>query len=271
MFSLRNILLPTDFSPRCAAVARHAIALAGRFHSSLTLLHVTAPGEEAAGRERLAGFLAGEFGDLAAARLVVPGEPAETIVRLAHETGTDLIMMPTRGWGPFRRYILGSVTAKVLHDAPCAAWTGIHVEETGEPPALPHKVACALDVASGDGSVLGWAAGFASACGSPLMAIHAIPLLEFHPQLQYYEADMRKALVAEAREKIAHMLAGGPAADTEIHVEGGVVPRVVRAAAQDHQADLLVIGRSSGGSLLGRLRTNSYAIIREAPCPVISV
>ena len=37
--------------------------------------------------------------------------------------------MPTHGYGPFRRFILGSNTAKVLHDADCPVWTGVHVEE----------------------------------------------------------------------------------------------------------------------------------------------
>ena len=57
----------------------------------------------------------------------------------------------------------------------------------------------------------------------------------------------------------------------EIDVEGGRVSKVVRSAAEDRKSDLLVIGRAPTSGLPGRLRTNSYAIIREAPCPVISV
>ena len=40
----------------------------------------------------------------------------------------DLIMMPTHGYGPFRRFLLGSVTAKILHDATCPVWTSTHLE-----------------------------------------------------------------------------------------------------------------------------------------------
>jgi hypothetical protein len=32
-----------------------------------------------------------------------------------------------------------------------------------------------------------------------------------------------------------------------------------------------VIGRGKLHETLGRLRTNSYAIIRQSPCPVISI
>jgi hypothetical protein len=37
------------------------------------------------------------------------------------------------------------------------------------------------------------------------------------------------------------------------------------------RADVLVIGRSPQSGVLGRLRDLSYAIARDAPCPVLSV
>ena len=36
-------------------------------------------------------------------------------------------------------------------------------------------------------------------------------------------------------------------------------------------ADLVVIGRGHTHAPLSRLRTNAYAIVREAPCPVLSL
>ena len=42
-------------------------------------------------------------------------------------------------------------------------------------------------------------------------------------------------------------------------------------ATQQARADVLVIGRSPSAGLAGRLRTNVYALIRESPCPVVSV
>jgi nucleotide-binding universal stress UspA family protein len=38
-----------------------------------------------------------------------------------------------------------------------------------------------------------------------------------------------------------------------------------------HSADLVVMGRGRATRTLGRLRSNVYSIIRDAPCPVISV
>ncbi len=51
----------------------------------------------------------------------------------------------------------------------------------------------------------------------------------------------------------------------------GEVSHVVRDSALGHSADLVVIGRGRATRTLGRLRSNVYSIIRDAPCPVISV
>jgi nucleotide-binding universal stress UspA family protein len=57
----------------------------------------------------------------------------------------------------------------------------------------------------------------------------------------------------------------------EVCLEGGSAAHVIRAAAFHHEADLVVIGRGSIHETFGRLRTNAYNIIRDSPCPVLSV
>jgi len=46
---------------------------------------------------------------------------------------------------------------------------------------------------------------------------------------------------------------------------------VVRNIALKSRADLVVIGRGAIRTGLGRLNANSYDIIRDSPCPVLSV
>ena len=58
---------------------------------------------------------------------------------------------------------------------------------------------------------------------------------------------------------------------TGVVVKGGRVSSVVRNVVADSRADLLVIGRASRTAAPGRLRTHSYALIRDSPCPVISI
>jgi nucleotide-binding universal stress UspA family protein len=47
------------------------------------------------------------------------GDPAEAIVKEAEETGADLVVVGTRGHGLVGRALMGSVSTKVLHHAPC--------------------------------------------------------------------------------------------------------------------------------------------------------
>ena len=58
------------------------------------------------------------------------GSPADEIVRCATESGAGLIVMGSRGWGEMHAVLLGSVSERVLHTAPCpvliARPTGTH-------------------------------------------------------------------------------------------------------------------------------------------------
>src|SRR5205085_1059021 len=56
-------------------------------------------------------------------RLVAEGEAAWHITQWASENDVDLIAMGTHAYGKSRGLLLGSVTAKVLHDVSCPVWT----------------------------------------------------------------------------------------------------------------------------------------------------
>ena len=46
-------------------------------------------------------------------------EPADLIADVAHESDADLIVVGTRGHGRVAGMLLGSVTQRLLHVAPC--------------------------------------------------------------------------------------------------------------------------------------------------------
>ena len=54
---------------------------------------------------------------------VATGPPADTIVRMAHERGADLIVMGTHGHTGLRHVLLGSVAEQVVRLAPCPVLT----------------------------------------------------------------------------------------------------------------------------------------------------
>ncbi len=290
MPSLARILLPVDFSGRSRGAARYAALLGCRFGSQVTLLHAVPPphyefsalevgaavlSELYAARSKqlkldLEAHLSDELGRLPVDRVLLEGDPARRVVEYAHDNRVDLIIMPTHGYGPFRRFVLGSVTAKVLHDADCPVMTGVHLEEaprTGD--AAFQRVLAAVDLGPGSAKTLEWAWWLAKEMGAGLTLLHVTPPIEALSG-EYFDPEWRQRLAEEARSELS-ALAERIGAAPEVLIDTGDASRAICAAAKNLKADLLVIGRGSAAGMFGRLRTNAYAIIRQSPCPVASV
>jgi nucleotide-binding universal stress UspA family protein len=262
--------------------------LARHFRSDLTLLHAFAPpptefGDTAGpdsvlselyrnrAREavdELDQFHADELAGLAVRRVVLEGDTAHRIVEYAHNERAGLIVMATHGYGPFRRFILGSNTAKVLHDADCPVWTGAHLEQA--PPATEglRRILCAVDLGPQSRKTVKWAMGLQTEFAAELTLVHATTPISDDPE----------AMAAEWLARIRHNAEGELAdlrreagANATLAVECGEPAHVTSSLAARLHADLLVIARGSAAGVFGRLRTNAYAIIRQSPCPVVSV
>jgi len=273
-----KILIPIDFSERCLGAARFAIPLAERFHSEITFLHVQEPlaGELEGNAERqehmekqLRDFLCAAFAHLDVKRVLRCGDPASEIVAYANNNDSDLIMMPTHGYGAFRRLLLGSITAKVLHDSACPVWTGTHLAQ-GPPVEWinPALILCAVGDDSQSKKILVWASMLASELDAALLLVHVAHRFD-SPGEGYYSREFRKHVLAEANRKMDE-LQGIAGTRAELIIESGSLISRVSKVAEDRKADLLVIGRG-GNAASGMLSLNSYGIIRESPCPVVSV
>lgn len=169
MATIKHILFPFDFSEQGSQAAPFVSAVAKRHGADVTLLSVLPPvwdypsmgmpvvigadqTSEGQLKSRLDGALTKELEGLAVQRVTATGDPATRIADFANDPvnggasnqGLDLIMMATHGTGLFRSMLIGSVTAKVLHDAHCPVWTATHAEEQHSPPE-PKTVLCAVD------------------------------------------------------------------------------------------------------------------------------
>jgi nucleotide-binding universal stress UspA family protein len=288
MPSFKHILFPVDFSQQNCGVAPYVACMARRYGARVTMLHVMEissaayPGWPAHAalidfqamiddrNQRIESFLRTEFQEVATTRVRDEGDPARQIVEYAEKEKVDLIMMPTHGYGPFRRFLLGSVTAKVLHDVKCPVWTSAHAPETPALPAGYRNVLCAVDLTPNSLPLVQWASGFARDHGARLKLVHAVPAAEPQSAFDIEGGRFRAFLLDVAREELAKLQ---KQAGTELDavLRAGDVAQVVRAAAEQDDADLVVIGRGVLHELFGRMRTHVYSVIREAPCPVISV
>lgn len=288
MSPISRILLPVDFSPQEAVAVRYAAALARSFGAALRILHVnpiwtpmltaTAPQPvleparitaiEAQRRRDLDTYRATDLNGIPVERLVLTGDPAERIVHQAHDGQTDLVVMATHGYGTFRQFLLGSTTAKVLHDIHCPVWTGAHMRDTAHLEwTVPKTVLCAIEELADSERLLHWAQMFASHFGAHLNVMHALPALL--PPSELPDITWRAKSADQAEEKLRRLMAEA-GVDGSVQITQGDAPSAVTATAVKSKAGALVIGRSPD-TRAGRLRTNTYAIIRDSPCPVVSV
>ena len=220
----------------------------------------------------LNSYLADEFQSITVKRIVAEGDPAETITTYCAAERVGLVMMPTRGCEAFRRLLFGSVTAKVLQDLNCPVWTSSYATDTHAAVSpVPKVIVCAIDLGLDGDSILRVGRRPAPpALQARLIVAHALSSSEFHPATHFPGTEVRRAL-DNAHIRISNVLGGSPMPEAEVRVEGGSVPEVVHSVVEDSRADLLIIGRASSQGLMGRLRTHSYALIRESVCPVISI
>ncbi len=275
MERIEKILFPVDFREHCRLVAGAVASMAARFRAEVTLVHaldlpsgaysdwqaflnlVDVPSLQRHEVAKLENCLVGEMQDVKTRRVVAEGGAARAIVEYVRERGMDLIAMPTRGLSPFRSLLLGSVTQRVLHDAVCPVWTEAHLADGGPPPTGYHSILCALDLAPASAGVLRWAARMAKEYGARLQVIHGTE--EDWPEVLRFQEERYQRVAREAEVDALFEIVGGPPL------------RAVIQGIRRHHADLLVTGRGHSQGALGGLRTNVHALIRQSPCPVLSV
>jgi nucleotide-binding universal stress UspA family protein len=275
---LKKILFPVDFSDRARGAARYVEVFAGRFEAELMLLHVVSDGVRVLASEiepqrntELQQFLSDELKYFNPQRVCVMGEPAAKIVEIAQSWKPDLVMMPTHGLGLYNRLILGSVTAKVLHDLHCPLWTDIHAEKA--PPLEKitiRKVLCAVDLEEESGAVIEWANFVAREYSAELGVVHVVPAVEAAAPAHYLDEEFEANMMTQAKASLATLEASF-GCEASNFVISGDTPKVIAEVAHQFEADLLVIGRHGGAGFEAHLRQNAYAILRESPCPVISI
>lgn len=131
---MKKLLVPVDGSKSSDQAVRYACNVSEKYGSEMTLLCVIPPpiilGVEAgiidyrpleeSGRKVLENTknIVESSGVKASTRLET-GQVADTIINIAKEEGSDLIIIGSRGLSGAKRFLLGSVSNSVSHHAPC--------------------------------------------------------------------------------------------------------------------------------------------------------
>jgi nucleotide-binding universal stress UspA family protein len=287
MTPIQNVLFPVDFSPSCQAMAPFVRRVASLFSAQVTLLYVVQPsasGFELAvrslheveadlkeiARTKLQSFLASEFPAKESPRLLLVGEAAIRIAQLVRERVFDLIVMPTHA-GMFRRMLLGSTTAKVLNDVDCLVFTTQHAESISPRPLEHKEYVCAIGLQKDSERVLGLANHVAEAVHANLTVIHVVPSSPTDCAIQFDFDDRAQSRERSSALRQIEELQRAIGSHARVRTVIGPLKDSLILAARQLCADVLIIGRSPQSGSQGRMRDLTYAVVRDAPCPVLSV
>lgn len=288
---LGRILVATDGSPDAASALRAAVDLSNKIGSELHLVHVwravprySHPSVAVASdsglyereaREILFGQLdeVGAAEGVAAAAHLRRGRPADEIVGLADELRAGLVVLGSRGLGPVKRFVMGSVSEGVLGLARCP----VLVARGGERAWPPARVVVGDDGSGGARSAARLGSGIGKVFGAQVALLRARPVV-----VPMAEAPRLSRTLPGAPElaRIHHGLALSELAWSlerevghrpRIHLADGEASlAILEAADQGPKPALIAVGRRGLGGL-DRLRLGSVSTrtLRAATCPVL--
>jgi nucleotide-binding universal stress UspA family protein len=120
----KRILCPVDLSTVSRRGLENAVRLARAFHGHVTVLNVVPEIAMPDSREEFERFLHEmDFAGVTWNKDIRKGQPDEEILSAATEHWPDLIVMGSTGRTGLRRFLLGSVTHRVLQHLPCCLLT----------------------------------------------------------------------------------------------------------------------------------------------------
>jgi nucleotide-binding universal stress UspA family protein len=285
-----RILVPTDGSDWAMAAANHAFALATLGDATVHALSVVdlrhfeddvvgsasedlSIAEQAA---RAAVERVEQVGEETGCRVrthVEHGIPHETVLRFVADHDVDLVVMGTHGRTGLERFLLGSVTERVLRGSSVPVLT-THIDG-GTLPTY-EQLLVPTDGSEGARDALDQAVDIATAAEARLTVLSVVDSRAFtggfetgptlpniREQLQQYAEDAADALVARAAD-------AGVDADSVVTV--GLPANEITAYAETNDVDLVVMG-THGRSGLERLILGSVTerVVRTSETPVLAV
>lgn len=289
-----HVLYPTDLSAASLAAWPYAAALARRHQARLTVLHVvpsfepiSVPSDRGAAPyhavhpptpDDVRHEMEQSVPDVPLAGVEVryvphAGDPVQVIVDQAVAGSADLIVMGTHGRSGFERFLIGSVTERVLRLAPCPVLAVPPHAPAVAAEAVFSRVLCPIDFSAASLQALECALAFARLAKGRVTVVHACDVAA-EPRLHAYLGEVQRQAVEVAGAKLQALLADQPAA------AGGIEPVVVLGRpgreilkiAGQQAADLIVMGaQGRGGVGLALVGSTTQDVVRAAACPVLVV
>lgn len=290
-----HVLFPTDLSEASLKAWPYAVAVAHRAQSRLTVLHVVPTFEpisvpsvplappvhtiQPPTPDEVRHEMQRALPDLPLHGVEVryiphAGDPVQVIADQAVSGSADLIVMGTHGRSGVERLLIGSVTERVLRQAPCPVLVvPSDVPTTLEVEALFTRVLCPLDYSPASLQALGLALEVARQAKGRVTVVHACEVAD-EPRLHAYLGEVRRQALDIARDRLHALLADDPGSsgDVEQIVALGRPGREILKIARRQGSDVIVMGAQGRGRVgLALVGSTTQDVIRAAPCPVLVV
>jgi nucleotide-binding universal stress UspA family protein len=292
---LKNIICATDFSEPSKHAADYGVALAKEFSARLYMCHVIDMSYAAMYGEckdpveleerimRQANeSLRSSIGEdpLDWEPRISKGHTSDEINRMATDIGVDLAITATHGRSGLKRWILGSVTERLIRTLPCPLLVVRSPEHDfvspGSQKVKLDRILVGCDFSPDSNLSFQYALALARQFQCELHLAHVIEstiykhILKSGPE----RGQDQHALFKELDEKLKNMIPGEAHACCAPRTEllAGQPYEELTKYAVTHNIDLIVLG-VRGHSLMETLFLGSTTdrVVRQAPCPVLSV
>ncbi|MFT4889967.1 MAG: nucleotide-binding universal stress UspA family protein [Halobacteriales archaeon] len=278
-----RILFPTDGSDVAGTVLDYVLDLAVGVDATVCVLNVADTNRDSVARidGEVIDVLEGEGEEVVEAAAdrarergvsveteVLQGDPYRTIVDYADTRDVGLVAMPTRGRRSLDRFLLGSVTERVVRRSDVPVLT-IRPDDEVDLRHPYRNVLVPTDGSEAANDALAAAIEVASAAGAGLHLLHVVEEsgfgLDFGSDDETDEAD-------EILESAAETARDASIDPVTTAVQRGSVHEETMAYVDDHDVDLVVVG-THGRTNLDRYLLGSVAekLVRSSPVPVMTV
>jgi nucleotide-binding universal stress UspA family protein len=207
------------------------------------------------------------------------GDVAEQIIVAADTSRVELVVVGSHGLSPVGRFLLGSVSTKVLDYAPCSVLI-VRQSASGKPePGTgdePWRVLLAYDDSGPSRKALELCTGLPFGKRDEMEVITVLTLITtFRQDIRQHMSDIwqKKKIAAKAAlDGAVVKLRGSMPNVTERLVEGDSSSHEIIKVATDAGSNLVVMG-CKGKSAMQRLLVGSVTshVARHAPCSVLVV
>lgn len=205
---------------------------------------------------------------------VLQGSVPDTIVAYADRHDIDLIGMPTHGRTGLERFLLGSVTERVIRGSTVPVLTLRPDDTPAWDTQVPYRrVLVPTDGSAGADAALEVGVDLTTAATATVHILSVVETtrlgIDIHSALHADEQE------AQANEDVAAATAVAEDAAVEDVVgaieQGASVHRTIRSYIDDHEIDLVVMGTGRADGKRPLLGSTTEKLVRTSPVPLVAV